>query len=89
MMNDAQDSAARLTREQLDALEVAEASVALRAGAGCGKTLVLTQRYRREIEGQQGRPLCSLVALTFTEKAARELRQRIRHLCRAQLARGA
>ena len=87
-MNDAQDSAARLTREQLDALEVAEASVALRAGAGCGKTLVLTQRYRREIEGQQGRPLCSLVALTFTEKAARELRQRIRHLCRAQLAAG-
>ena len=87
-MNDAQDSAARLTREQLDALEVEEASVALRAGAGCGKTLVLTQRYRREIEGQQGRPLCSLVALTFTEKAARELRQRIRHLCRAQLAAG-
>lgn len=87
-MNDAQDSAARLTREQLAALEVAEASVALRAGAGCGKTLVLTQRYRREIEGQQGRPLGSLVALTFTEKAARELRQRIRHLCRAQLAAG-
>jgi len=87
-MNDAQVSAPPLTREQHEALEVEEASVALRAGAGCGKTLVLTERYRREIEGQQGRPLGSLVALTFTEKAARELRQRIRRLCRAQLAAG-
>src|SRR5271165_1073592 len=87
-MNECHDLAARLTREQLDALEVIEASVALRAGAGCGKTLVLTERYRREIEGQRGRPLSSLVALTFTQKAARELRQRIRQLCRAQLAAG-
>ncbi|MGA2700749.1 MAG: UvrD-helicase domain-containing protein [Isosphaeraceae bacterium] len=87
-MNDAQVSGPPLTREQHEALEVAEASVALRAGAGCGKTLVLTERYRREIEGQQGRPLGSLVALTFTEKAARELRQRIRRLCRARLRAG-
>ena len=87
-MSETQGSVTRLTREQLDALEVVEASVALRAGAGCGKTLVLTERYRREIEGQRGRPLCSLVALTFTEKAARELRQRIRELCRRQLAVG-
>ena len=33
-----------------------------------------------------GRPLVALVALTFTEKAARELRQRIRARCRAKLA---
>src|SRR5271166_3093132 len=87
-MNDAQVSAPPLTREQHAALEVAGASVALRAGAGCGKTLVLTERYRREVEGQQGRPLGSLVALTFTEKAARELRQRIRRLCRELLGAG-
>jgi len=87
-MNETQVSAARLTGEQIDALRVNEASVALRAGAGCGKTLVLTERYRREIESQQSRPLGSLVALTFTEKAARELRQRIRRLCREQLAQG-
>ena len=87
-MNETQVSTARLTREQIDALEVDQASVALRAGAGCGKTLVLSERYRREIEGQRGRPLGSLVALTFTEKAARELRQRIRRLCRDQLAAG-
>ena len=79
-MNDAQVSGPPLTREQRAALEVEAASVALRAGAGCGKTLVLTKRYGREIEGQWGRPLGSLVALTFTEKAARELRQRIRRL---------
>ncbi len=87
-MNETQAMNSTMTREQRDALEVVDASVALRAGAGCGKTFVLTERYRREIDTQGGRPLGSLVALTFTEKAARELRQRIRKLCREQLAGG-
>ncbi|QEH33842.1 ATP-dependent helicase/nuclease subunit A [Aquisphaera giovannonii] len=85
----------RLTDEQRRALEVKSSSVALGAGAGCGKTLVLTERFLGELEaddassGADGRALGELAALTFTEKAARELRQRIRARCRQKLASGA
>jgi ATP-dependent helicase/nuclease subunit A len=79
-------STVRLTDQQRRALEVREASVALSAGAGCGKTTVLTERFLAALEDVAGRPLRALVALTFTEKAARELRQRIRARCRAKLA---
>lgn len=61
-------------------------SVALSAGAGCGKTTVLTERFLGALEGVDRRPLHSLVAVTFTEKAARELRQRIRAACHERLA---
>lgn len=67
------------TPEQSAALAVRGASVALRSGAGCGKTTVLTQRYLAEIEGSR---LDALVAVTFTDKAAAELRERIRKRCR-------
>jgi ATP-dependent helicase/nuclease subunit A len=77
-----------LTEEQRRPLEVRTVSVALGAGAGCGKTTVLTERFLDEIEGKEGRPLRALVAVTFTKKAARELRQRIRARCRQRLAAG-
>ena len=76
----------RLTDQQSAALHVADSSVALSAGAGCGKTMVLTERFLSALDDAGGRPLRALVALTFTEKAARELRQRIRARCRAKLA---
>src|SRR5437868_2356104 len=76
----------RLTDEQRRALEVTECSIALGAGAGCGKTTVLTERFLGAIEGDRGRPLRELAALTFTDKAARELRQRIRERCREKLS---
>ena len=46
--------------------------MALSAGAGCGKTTVLTARFLQSLGGPETdrRPLRSLVALTFTEKAA-------------------
>src|SRR3954454_12050444 len=77
----------RLTVEQSRPLEVNGASIALDAGAGCGKTTVLTARFLGDLEaeGAGGRPLRSIVALTFTQKAARELRQRIRQRCRERL----
>ncbi|MHB1561480.1 MAG: UvrD-helicase domain-containing protein, partial [Isosphaeraceae bacterium] len=75
-----------LTVQQRRALGVPDASVALSAGAGCGKTMVLTERFLAALDDGGGRPLEALVALTFTEKAARELRQRIRARCRARLA---
>jgi ATP-dependent helicase/nuclease subunit A len=77
-----------LTDQQRRALVVADASVALSAGAGCGKTMVLTERFLAALDEAGGRPLRALVALTFTEKAARELRRRIRARCRARLAAG-
>jgi ATP-dependent helicase/nuclease subunit A len=87
-MSEGSSALARLTPEQRLALTVRDSSVALGAGAGCGKTMVLTERFLDEIQGDSGRPLRALVALTFTEKAARELRQRIRVRCREKLAEG-
>lgn len=63
-----------LTDEQQKALSTTGSTV-LSAGAGCGKTFVLTQRflgYLTEV------PLREIAAITFTERAAREMRQRIR-----------
>ena len=76
-----------LTDEQARPLRVRGASVALSAGAGCGKTTVLTARFLKSLGGppDDRRPLRSLVALTFTEKAASELRDRIRHRCHERL----
>jgi ATP-dependent helicase/nuclease subunit A len=77
----------RLTDEQARPLRVQGASVALSAGAGCGKTTVLTARFLKSLGGpaSERRPLRSLVALTFTEKAASELRDRIRQRCHERL----
>ena len=50
-------STVRLTGEQRLALEVRGSSVALGAGAGCGKTMVLTERFLGEIAGDGGRAL--------------------------------
>ncbi len=73
------------TPEQQAALELQGASVVLSAGAGCGKTFVLTERFLRQLDpaGQGPRPdvLSRLVAITFTQRAAREMRQRIRRHC--------
>jgi ATP-dependent helicase/nuclease subunit A len=78
----------RLTEEQERPLSVRGASIALESGAGCGKTTVLTARYFRALEEGKARPSRSIVALTFTNKAARELRSRIRDRCRRRLAAG-
>jgi ATP-dependent helicase/nuclease subunit A len=87
-MSNHQAPTGRLTTQQRRALEVKNQSVALGSGAGCGKTTVLTERFLEEIGGTQRRALGAIVALTFTEKAARELRQRIRARCREEMAGG-
>ena len=48
------------------------------AGAGTGKTRVLVDRYIACLSGADAPPISAVVAITFTEKAAGELRQRIR-----------
>jgi ATP-dependent helicase/nuclease subunit A len=83
--------AAPFTQEQERAVRTRAASVALSAGAGCGKTFVLTERFLSHLEpGDPEAPPCDLsqlIAITFTERAAREMRDRIRAKCFERLAR--
>ncbi|HET8621643.1 MAG TPA: UvrD-helicase domain-containing protein, partial [Acidimicrobiales bacterium] len=55
-----------------------DATLFVEAGAGSGKTRALVDRIARLVtSGTAG--LCDLAAITFTEKAAAELRDRVRH----------
>jgi ATP-dependent helicase/nuclease subunit A len=66
----------RLTQEQHTAVTARDAAISVTAGAGSGKTMTLVGRYLALLEA--GTPLRSLVAITFTDKAAREMRNRVR-----------
>lgn len=72
-----------LTPQQRAALDARDVSVSLSAGAGCGKTFVLTERFLSHVDPTQVAPasLEELVAITFTDAAAREMRDRIRRRC--------
>ncbi|HET7590657.1 MAG TPA: UvrD-helicase domain-containing protein [Solirubrobacterales bacterium] len=72
------------TPEQAAAIAARGRDLLLEAGAGTGKTGVMVERYCRLV-CDSGLPPDSILAFTFTEKAAAELRQRIR----AELARRA
>ncbi|MFN6965067.1 MAG: UvrD-helicase domain-containing protein [Pyrinomonadaceae bacterium] len=65
-----------LTPRQLDAVR-ADGSVAVVAGAGTGKTAMLAERYVHHVTVHGLSPL-EIAAVTFTDKAAAELRSRIR-----------
>src|SRR3954464_2118454 len=73
-----------LNAQQSLAVSTRGASVVLSSGAGCGKTHVLTRRYLAHLT-DDGADVGQLVAITFTDKAAREMRKRIRAECRARL----
>jgi ATP-dependent helicase/nuclease subunit A len=75
------------TEQQRKAIAARDVSVALSAGAGCGKTFVLTERFLSHLDPGCANParLGQLVAITFTERAAREMRDRIREKCRNRL----
>ena len=64
------------TPEQLEAIEAPERRVVVKAGAGAGKTRVLTHRVVRRVTEEGIDPSQVLVA-TFTRKAAGELRTRL------------
>ncbi|MEE8104698.1 MAG: UvrD-helicase domain-containing protein [Planctomycetota bacterium] len=67
----------KLTDEQSAAAFATEPSVAVVAGAGTGKTRVLTSRYMHLVFDRNV-PVSRILSLTFTEKAAREMKERIR-----------
>jgi DNA helicase-2/ATP-dependent DNA helicase PcrA len=67
-----------LNQPQLEAVRTIEGPVLIIAGAGSGKTMVITCRIARMLE--KGIPQHSILALTFTNRAAHEMQNRVREL---------
>ncbi len=77
----------KLTPQQEAAVAIEGRALLVDAAAGTGKTQVLVQRFLRLLERHADWPIDSIVAVTFTEKATREMRTRIRREIEAQAAR--
>lgn len=79
------------SNDQLKAIEESGKSILVSAGAGSGKTTVLTERLLRKIEN--GVKIQDLIVLTFTVMASKEMKERLREaltkssnpLCKEQL----
>src|SRR3989338_10538077 len=65
-----------LNPQQLEAVNHAGWPLLIIAGAGTGKTTVVTERIKRIITEGLAKPE-EILALTFTEKAAREMEERV------------
>jgi ATP-dependent DNA helicase Rep len=76
----------QLNPQQQEAVKTINLPLLVLAGAGSGKTRVITEKIAHLI--QQGIPAKHITALTFTNKAAREMKNRIPKLLDRQKTRG-
>jgi len=65
------------TPEQRAAIDARSGSLLLSANAGSGKTSVMVERFVRAVS-EDGVAIDAILAITFTDKAAAHLRERIR-----------
>ena len=69
--------------EQYRAVTTTDGAILIIAGAGSGKTRVITFRIAHMLD--KGIPQSQILALTFTNKAAKEMSDRIRDLTQKKL----
>ena len=78
-MNGIEKLKENLNEQQLKAVTETEGFVRVIAGAGSGKTKALTQRYAYIVEAL-GINSANILCVTFTNKAAQEMRKRVKRL---------
>ncbi|MEN9731594.1 MAG: hypothetical protein RL488_904 [Actinomycetota bacterium] len=68
-----------LNPQQREAVEYRGQALLIVAGAGSGKTSVLTRRIAHLLQHKEVWP-SQILAITFTNKAAGEMRERVKHM---------